>query len=81
MAVVFIPSALAVHDLGFQLDGDVSTTAYTVPASPPAPAPAIYDWGGNKTGGDPSVDSTSQAHGIFKVTDTANGATRPGGVT
>ena len=81
MAVLFIPSAFAVHDVGFQLDGDVSTTPYTVPASPPAPAAAIYDWGGNQTGGDPSVTAASQANAIFKVTDTANGATRPGGAT
>ena len=32
MAVVFIPSALAVHDLHFQLDGDTTTTPSFVTA-------------------------------------------------
>ena len=48
-ALFLAGSAQAVHDLGFQLDGDVSTHAYTVPASPPA-APSIYDWGANTAG-------------------------------
>src|SRR5438132_11907017 len=41
MAVVFIPSALAVHDLHFQLDGDTTSTAY----SSPTPNLGVeYDW-------------------------------------
>jgi hypothetical protein len=41
MAVIFIPSALAVHDLQFQLDGDTTSTAF----SPPSPnAGVAYDW-------------------------------------
>jgi hypothetical protein len=41
MAVVFIPSALAVHDLHFQLDGDTTSTAY----SSPTPNSGLeYDW-------------------------------------
>ncbi len=41
IAVVFIPSALAVHDLHFQLDGDTTSTAY----SSPTPNLGVeYDW-------------------------------------
>ena len=41
IAVVFIPSALAVHDLHFQLDGDTTSTPY----SPPTPNLGVeYDW-------------------------------------
>jgi hypothetical protein len=41
MAVIIIPSALAVHDFHFQLDGDTSSTSYS------APTPNLgveYDW-------------------------------------
>jgi hypothetical protein len=38
--VIFIPGALAVHDLDFQLDGDTTNTAY----SPPANHTPAYDW-------------------------------------
>lgn len=40
MAVVFIPSALAVHDLSFQLDGDTTSTPY----SPPPNSSPAFDW-------------------------------------
>ncbi len=40
MAVIFIPSAFAVHDLAFQLDGETTSTAYS---PPPGSSPA-YDW-------------------------------------
>ena len=40
MAVLFIPSAFAVHDLQFQLDGDTTNTAY----SPPGTSTPAYDW-------------------------------------
>jgi hypothetical protein len=40
MAVIFIPSALAVHDLAFQLDGDTTSTAY----SPPPGSNPANDW-------------------------------------
>ena len=40
-AVVFIPSALAVHEFHFQLDGDTSSTRY----SPPTPNAGLeFDW-------------------------------------
>ena len=80
MAVIFIPSALAVHDLGFQLDGEVSTQAYTVPPSPPAPAPAIYDWGAN-TAGDVSTQASPNTNGIFDVTDSGSATTGTEAVT
>jgi len=41
MAVIFIPSAFAVHDLHFQLDGDTTSTAYS---SPSPNAGVEYDW-------------------------------------
>jgi hypothetical protein len=41
LAVIIIPSALAVHDLHFQLDGDTTSTAY----SSPTPNSGLeYDW-------------------------------------
>jgi len=40
MAVIFIPSALAVHEFAFQLDGDTTTTAY----SPPTGSSPAHDW-------------------------------------
>jgi hypothetical protein len=41
IAVVFIPSALAVHDLHFQLDGDTTNTPFS---SPTPNAGVEYDW-------------------------------------
>ena len=41
MAVIFIPSALAVHDEAFQLDGDVSASSTTNYGTN---APQLYDW-------------------------------------
>jgi hypothetical protein len=64
MAVIFIPSAFAVHDLAFQLDGDVSTHAYTTPNSS-----QVYDWGAN-TAGNTSTQANPNTNGIFTVTDT-----------
>src|SRR5262249_32175122 len=60
------PSALAVHDLSFQLDGDVSTQAYTVPN-----ANQVYDWGAN-TAGNLSDQANPNTNGIFTVTDTGS---------
>jgi hypothetical protein len=64
MAVIIIPSALAVHDLSFQLDGEVSTHAYTVPNA----SNQVYDWGNNNAG-DSSTPLTG-SNGLFNVTDT-----------
>src|SRR5436190_5891239 len=70
-ALFLAGSAQAVHDLGFQLDGDVSTHAYTVPASPPA-APSIYDWGAN-TAGNVSTPASPNTNGLF--TQSVSGST------
>src|SRR5262249_44054642 len=56
--------ALAVHDLAFQLDGEVSTHAY----SPVNAANQLYDWG-NNSAGDSSSPLTG-TNGMFNVTDT-----------
>src|SRR5436853_4350779 len=68
MAVIFIPSAFAVHDLGFQLDGEVSTHAY----SPVNAANQLYDWGNNSVGG--SSSPLTGTNGLFNVADTPNPA-------
>src|SRR5215471_12398734 len=65
MAVIFVPSALAVHEFAFQLDGDVSAHAYTVVNS----ANQLYDWGGNCLGNEGSLSQACQANGIFHVSD------------
>jgi hypothetical protein len=74
MAVIIIPSALAVHDLSFQLDGDVSTHAYTTPN-----ANQVYDWGNNSAGNTSSPLTGS--NGLFNVTDTGNTTTGTEAVT
>jgi hypothetical protein len=63
VALLLASSANAVHDLKFQLDGDVSTTAYTTPN-----ANQLYDWG-NNSAGDSSSPLTG-TNGLFNVTDT-----------
>jgi hypothetical protein len=72
MAVIFIPSALAVHDLQFQLDGDTSGTAY----SPPTPNGGVaYDWNNvfnvADSGGKETVSNNSANVGSGKVFDAA----------
>jgi hypothetical protein len=74
LAVLFIPSAFAVHDLSFQLDGDVSTHAYTTPN-----ANQIYDWG-NNSAGDSSSPLTG-TNGLFNVTDSGTATTGTEAVT
>ena len=79
LAVIFIPSAFAVHEFDMQLDGDVSTQAYSVPGS------QAIDWGANTcnvadTVAPATCDPANQAdlaHSIFKVVNTANGSARP----
>jgi hypothetical protein len=75
VAVVFVPSALAVHDLSFQLDGDVSTHRYTT-----VDASQVYDWGGN-TAGDTSTQANPNTNGLFTVTDTGTAPTGTEAVT
>src|SRR5262245_35779932 len=64
MAVIFVPSALAVHDFVFQLDGDVSAHAYSTPN-----AGQVYDWGGNCLGNEGTLTQACQANGLFHVSD------------
>jgi hypothetical protein len=68
MAVIFIPSAFAVHEQAFELDGDVSALAYS-----PVNANQVDDWGGNCAGNDATTQAC-QANGLFHVADdnTAN---------
>src|SRR5580765_1975138 len=62
LALLLAGSARAVHDLQFQLDGAVSTHAYTVPSA----GTQLFDWGQN-TAGD-SASGSDTAHSIFTVT-------------
>lgn len=73
--VFFVGNAQAIHDLKFQLDGDVSTTAGTVPATNP-----LNDWGQNSSNTG-TISQDDPSHGVFHVVNTANGGTRPGGST
>lgn len=66
LAVVFIPSALAVHEFDMQLDGDVSTHAYTVPGG------QGIDWGGNTCNVADSTPPSSCVTGIAGQTDLAH---------
>src|SRR4051812_5249359 len=66
LALLLAGSARAVHDLQFQLDGDVSTHAYTVPDA----GVQVFDWGQNTAAG--SAAGTDTAHSLFSVT-TAGG--------
>lgn len=76
MAVLFVPSAFAVHDLGFQLDGDVSTQRYTTPN-----ASQVYDWGGNCSGSTSTQTLACSANALFNVTDTGTAPTGTEAVT
>ncbi|MFL5981692.1 MAG: beta strand repeat-containing protein [Gaiellaceae bacterium] len=62
LALLLAGSARAVHDLQFQLDGEVSATAYSVPSA----ATQVFDWGQNTAGG--SVAGNDTAHSLFTVT-------------
>jgi hypothetical protein len=66
MAVLFIPSAFAVHEFSMQLDGDVSTHAYSVPGS------QAFDWGANTCNVADSTPPSSCVTGIAGQTDTAH---------
>src|SRR5881296_3800990 len=75
-ALFLAGSAQAVHAFQFQLDGDVSTHAYTTPGG------QTYDWGanaGNVADSTGTAAQTDLAHSIFKVVNTANGSPRPVG--
>jgi len=68
-------SALAVHEFSLQLDGDVSTHAYTVPNTNPPD-----DWGANACNVADSTPPSSCVTGIAGQTDTAHSiflASRP----
>ena len=72
MAVIFIPSALAVHDFHFQLDGDTTSTPYS------APTPNLgveYDWNNifnvSTSGGTQTVSNNSTNVGSGKTFDDA----------
>jgi hypothetical protein len=68
MAVIFIPSALAIHDLHFQLDGDTTTTAY----SSPTPNQGLeYDWNSIFNVSGAAVTNNSANVGSGKVFDAA----------
>src|SRR4051812_4073153 len=75
VALFFIASAQAVHDFKFQLDGDVSAQAYSVPGG--TNGPQSYDWG-NNSAGDSSSPLTG-ANGLFNVSD--SGALNASGST
>jgi hypothetical protein len=70
VALLLASSANAVHDLQFQLDGDVSLTCFPAGApgagTPPAPAcqSQVVDWGGNAD----NTSSTDTGDGLFVVT-------------
>jgi hypothetical protein len=66
-ALVLAGSARAVHEFSLQLDGDVSTHAYTVPASNPPD-----DWGANTCNVADSTPPSSCVTGIAGQTDTAH---------
>jgi hypothetical protein len=74
VAVIFIPSALAVHDLQFQLDGDTTATAYS---SPTPNGGLAYDWNNifnvsdNTTTNTEAVSNNSANVGSGKVFDAA----------
>src|SRR5689334_21579160 len=59
-------TALAVHEFDMQLDGDVSTHAYTVPNS------QSIDWGANACNVADTVAPATCATGIAGQTDTAH---------
>src|SRR3954454_12456477 len=67
-ALLLVGSAQAVHEFAFQLDGDVSSQAYTVPNS----ANQLYDWGAN-TAGNVSTQATPNTKGLF--TESVSGST------
>lgn len=72
MAVIFIPSALAVHDLHFQLDGDTTATPY----SSPSPNSGLeYDWDSifsvAQAGGKETVSNVGSLVGSGKTFDDA----------
>src|SRR6266516_2355662 len=68
VALVLAGGAQAVHDLKFQLDGDVSLTCF--PAGAPgsggntACQSQVNDWGGNVD----NTTSTDSGNGLFVVT-------------
>jgi hypothetical protein len=62
LALLLAGSARAVHDLQFQLDGEVSATGYSVPSA----ATQVFDWGQNTAGG--SAGGNDTAHSLFTVT-------------
>jgi hypothetical protein len=66
MAVIFIPSAFAVHEFSMQLDGEVSTHPYSVPGS------QGIDWGANTCNVADSTPPSSCITGILGQTDTAH---------
>jgi hypothetical protein len=76
VVALFVSNALAVHDDALQLDGDVSTQAYSVPDS----SKQIYDWGAN-TAGNTSGQANPNTNGIFNVTDTGTAPTGTEAVT
>src|SRR5262245_62319818 len=80
-ALFLVGSAQAVHDQAFQLDGDVSTHAYTVPDA----TTQLLDWGANTCNVADSTPPSScnpavqgdLAHSLFNVVTTANCSPRP----
>src|SRR6516164_8106533 len=68
IGVLFIPSALAIHDLKFQLDGDVSLHCYTVPNNC---STQTVDWGGNTN----NTSSADTGNGLFTVSDSGGSET------
>jgi prealbumin domain-containing protein len=67
-ALFLAGSAQAVHEFAFQLDGDVSSQAYSVPNS----ANQLYDWGAN-TAGNVSTQASPNTKGLF--TESLSGST------
>src|SRR5439155_21154519 len=80
LALFYVGSAQAVHDLQFQLDGDVSTTCWNPNPPPTTCASPSNDWGANADNTS-STQASPNNHGIFDVKNTANGSTRPDGTT
>jgi len=67
-ALVLAGSAQAVHEFALQLDGDVSTHAYTVND----PSKQLYDWGANPCNVADSTPPSSCVTGIAGQTDLAH---------
>src|SRR5262249_17929544 len=79
LALFYVGSAQAVHDLAFQLDGDVSTFCFN-PNPPPADCSIPNDWGANASNSS-STQASPNNNGVFDVKNTANGSARPDGTT